>query len=51
MTPTSRARVDAAARYSAAVPFGAARATWVAVRMAMVVVVLTLSGLEVPRTA
>ena len=51
MAPTSSARVAAAAMYSPAVPFGATSASSVAVRIAMVVVVLILSGRDVPKKA
>src|SRR5262245_55190603 len=49
--PTSNARVAAAGISSPGDPFGAASLNDAPVRIAIVVVVLTLSGREVPSTA
>ena len=51
ITPTSTARVAEAVSSSAEPPLGATRASWAPVRIASVVVVLTLNGREVPRIA
>ncbi len=51
MTPTRNASVAEAVNSAPASPLGTTSASWAPVRIARVVVVLTLSGREVPRIA